>query len=243
MPLGQVVNLYFDTTKYGSSSSILLQGLTSPNTQPSQGLIGGDIFTLILWPRATSGVQGAATTTVQLANPSEMGFTGKLTTNLGATTTLFSVFGFTEQVDGNGNYSYSAILSLDTDELLGSEDGTVIGALNGKTSINVMGEIENFGALIGGVTQELRLQFPLVIYPPVYNGTEGSPQPGSPSYYNTAQSDARYAQNTPAGGSYEIVPDGAGGFLFKLWNPTQAKFQSVYLTGAAGAEQLVIGQN
>jgi hypothetical protein len=242
MALAQVVNIYFDTTKYGSAGSLLLQGLTSPATLSSVGMIGGDIFTLNLWPRATSQAQGAATTTVQLANPSEMGFTGKITGYLSASTTLFEAFGFTELQDGNGNYYYQAILSLNTDELVGVSDG----ALNGKSLLLVTGEIENFGALIGGVTQEQRLQFPIIVYPPVYTGTEGSPTPSSPGYYNTTQSDARYMPLVPAIGSFEAVVDEGDGtqtLRFKLWNVDQGKFQTVYLRGAASVEELVISSS
>lgn len=65
----------------------------------------------------------------------------------------------------------------------------------------------------------------------------GEDTPSGSSYYTDEQCDARFAQKTPTNGSYRIKD----GQHFQLYNQTQAKWHTLFVTGAAGAEQLSIG--
>jgi hypothetical protein len=44
----------------------------------------------------------------------------------------------------------------------------------------------------------------------------------------------------PVNGSYRLLTNGNGTFL-QLWNPTQSKWHTVFVSGAAGTETLVLG--
>lgn len=178
MSLSPVVNLYFDTTQYGNYNRQLLQSLLSSKLLDQLGIVAEDVLTLNLWPRATSGIIGASTTTVQLANPGELFFSMKAIGALNATTLLASASGFSEEQDGNGNYYYTATLSLQTSQL--------IAALGDETYLPVLLELENVG------TGLQRFQFPANVYPAVYSGSETLPTSALPSIWNASQSDARY---------------------------------------------------
>ena len=178
--LSPVLNLYFDTTKYGASSQQLLQSLLSPTLLAQLGIVAEDVLTLNLWPRATSGIVGANTTSVQLANPGALIFSAKEIGDLNAGTLLLYANGFTEQTDDNGNYYYTSQLSLQKSQLLA--------AIGDQTYLPVLLELENVGTGFG----YQRFQFPATIYPAVYIGTETLPTSALPTIWDAVQSDARY---------------------------------------------------
>lgn len=179
-PLTPVVNIYFDTTKYGNSSKQLLSSLLSQALLDQLGMVAEDQLTLNLWPRATTSVIGASSTTVQLANPGAMQFSGKAVGALNATTLLLNATGFTELQDGNSNYYYTTQLSLQKSQLI-----TAIGV---NPYLPVVLELENVGTSYG----YQRFQFQANIYPAVYIGTETLPTSALPSIWNAVQSDLRY---------------------------------------------------
>lgn len=56
----------------------------------------------------------------------------------------------------------------------------------------------------------------------------------------TPPNDLTGLPEAPANGTYRVVTNGSGSFL-QLWNPTQSKWHTVWITGAAGAEILNFG--
>lgn len=178
--LSPVINIYFDTTQYGNSGKQLLQSLLSALSLDQLGIVAEDILTLNIWPRVTSGIIGANTTTEQLANPGALTFSAKAIGALNAGTLLIYANGFTEEVDGNGNYYYTTQLSLQNRQL--------IAAIGDEAYLPVLLELENVGTSFG----YQRFQFPANIYPAVYIGTETLPTSALPTIWNAVQSDARY---------------------------------------------------
>lgn len=185
MALGTVV-LPFDIGAYGQPSKTILNGITDPNTAPSFGMVAGDQFNLVLYPRAQSGTLGNPTTTSQLPSGSSIIVTGKPALSPGSATVLFLSSSFSESnTNGtSGDWRYSGRLNLDTPELLA--------ALPSNTStiqVTLVIEINEGG---GGVQRFLA---PITINNPTYTGAEGAPAVATPGYLTAFESLAQFVQN------------------------------------------------
>jgi hypothetical protein len=145
--------------------------------------------------------------------------------DLNATDPLFSAVDFTA-VGSDETLHYEATLNLDT---------TTLAALfTDSTTATVAALLDVVYLSADATVRETQVaQFPVTIYRALYLGTEGVPTSGSPSY----PAPSAIALKAPVNGGYFI--DSAA--LFKLWNPTQAIYQTIWLDGAPGAETLHIG--
>jgi hypothetical protein len=182
MSISYAAQLPFDVAAYGKPNVAILNGITDPSPG-SLGLVAGDQLTLQLYPRAkTSGI-GSATTSVQMDSGFSIIVTGKPLATPDANTVLFIASSFTESQDANGNWVYSAVLDMDTDELAAA-------FANNQLTLQVMLVIE----ITTGANGPKRYLMPITAYNETYSGTEGAPTRATPGYLNQTASDARYAQ-------------------------------------------------
>jgi len=168
MSLSQVLQVPFAPSRYGQPGGVLLPDLVNSQAQGSLGLIEDDDFLIQLFPRILPGSIGAATSTLQLSSGGSIVFTIKTVIGISGSTLLAEATDFTEYQDGNGNWYYAALLSL--------QATAVAAALGSSASVACIGEIritDSTGAI-------MRYQFNITLYQAVYEGTESSPTAPTP---------------------------------------------------------------
>lgn len=185
-----------------------------------------DRFTVSVWLTEETGVATQPTTVVALpAEFTRISMGARPVSNLEEEGLLFSAVDF-EAVGSGQALHYEAMLSLNTEEIDAKFEA--LGAT--ARSIEALLDIELSNA-DNTKRKTIVLQWPVTIRRDIFRGTEGVPTPGTPTY---PPADA-LALNTPEDGGYRIL----GGVL-ELWNPTQAKYQPIALSGDAGEETLVV---
>lgn len=178
------VLLPFDMGAYSSPASCILASLTSATPAPRFALTAGDQVNLIIAPRTNPGVAGQPTTSYTLPVGMTIAVTGKLITNLDASSLLFLATSFTHSTDLNGNDLYTGLLNLNTSELAAAIP-------TGVQSVAVMLVIELTDT--SGNTQ--RFLCSITVFNETYSGGEGSPTPGTPTFLTAAQTYAGFVNN------------------------------------------------
>ncbi|MCE0498803.1 MAG: hypothetical protein LV481_12740 [Methylacidiphilales bacterium] len=223
MSLGTLI-LPFDTGAYGSPNTAILNGITDGSVDANFAMVQGDQLSLVLYPRAQNIVKGQPTSTVRLPSGASIVVTGKPLATPGADSILFGATGFTEAQDGNGNWTYTGELNLNTTEL-----AAAIGS--NQLSIPVLLVIDIVAS--GGAPQ--RYLALITIYNQVYSGSEGTPAPATPEFLTETQSDARYAMLAPAQGSYRVKTETDGTVNLQFYNATTQLWHTLFPGGPAGA--------
>lgn len=137
---------------------------------------------------------------------------------------LFSATEFTE-VGSGSTFHYEAELSLHTTQIDDLFDSATTKTAAALLDIELSNELGDKRLTLVG-------QWPTTIQRDIYTGDEVAPDDAVPPY----PASTAIALKAPADGGYRIH-----GVNFQLWNPTQGKYQTVFITGAAGAETLAIG--
>ncbi len=184
----------------------------------------GDRFTISLWLLDETG---SAVTPLEVAamdaDYTHISVAARATADLDEDL-LFSATAFAE-VGEDDELHYEATLNLNTEQIaaLFTSDTT-------KTAAALLDiELSNDA---GDKRLTVVGQWPVTIQRDIYIGDEVAPDDADPAY---PAADA-IALKAPTDGGYRIHNNN-----FQLWNPTQGKYQTIYITGAAGAETLAIG--
>lgn len=148
----------------------------------------------------------------------------------GASPTLLA---YTEEFVLENSTTWSALLN--------ANDSRLVAHVAGQTSTSVNLELV---CLIDG-RRRISPNLPVSVQPPIIPSL--ATVEGGPSYYTAAQTNAAIASaisplaRRSITGKYRFKSDGS----LQLWNPDQSKWQSLTLSGGAGAELISIntGEN
>lgn len=219
MPFARTFDLFIDVAKTGGKPCLLIRksGATDPET-PS--LMQGDVLTLRLFFREVLSGEFADSTATTIATGDVITLAAKK--DVDQTDLLFSASSFTAGTDTTYGAYYAATLDLTTAELEAALD-----AAEDTLTVPVDIEVQN-----AANTRRSTFRFTVDVVQQVYAG-ETDPAPAEPSY----PAPAAIMLKNPTGANYRVS---AGG-NFQLWNPTQSKWHTIWITGAAGAEQVTLG--
>jgi len=225
MSLGTLL-LPFDTGAYGSPNSAILNGITNGSVDGNFAMVQGDQFSLVLYPRVQPTVNGQPTTTQRLPVGCSVIVTGKPLATPGAASVLFQAADFTEAQDGNGNWTYTGLLDLDTEELAAAIGANVL-------SIPVLLVIDIIAE--GGAPQ--RFLALITVYNQVYSGTEAAPTEATSGFLSQAQSDARYLRNISGS---QAITSGATSVTVtgQTWPSVPAAIIAVVLKDGGAADNI-----
>ena len=186
-----------------------------------------DSFTLSLYLCKETGNVAAPITVISLPTGyTRIALGARSADNLAEAGLLFSATAFTPVGSGQ-TLHYDALVSLNTAAITAKfpdSDTT-------KATLAVLLDIElrnEDASQILTVVSQARA----TIHRDIYRPDEGIPASGDPAYPLASALMLR----APADAGYRFTADN----LFQLWNPTQGIYQTVFLTGAAGAESIVI---
>ena len=225
MSLGTLI-LPFDTGAYGAPNTAILNGITNGSVDGNFAMVQGDELSLVLYPRVQPLITGQPTTTQRLPSGCSIIVTGKPLATPGASSVLFQAANFTEAQDGNGNWTYTGYLDLDTTELAAAIGANVI-------SIPILLVIDIIAS--GGASQ--RYLALITVYNQVYSGSEGQPTGATSGYLSQAQSDARYLRNISGtaaitSGASSVVVTG------QTWPSVPVAVIAVVLKNGAAADNI-----
>jgi hypothetical protein len=198
------------------------------NTTPlgTAALHQNDRFTLSLYFVEETGSATNQLTVVPIPTQfTRIALAARSADNLVEDFLLFSATDFT-QIGTGEDLHYEAYLNLTTGGLEAKfpVDEPTKRALNALLDIELRSE--------DGTDRLTPVrQWLLTITRDIYRGIEGVPVDGDPVYPLPGS----IALKAPTDGGYRI-----NGVNLQLWNATQEIYQTVYLTGGAGAESLVI---
>lgn len=209
------LDFYIDVTKSGGRAC-LLDGLSSQQLAEQTQVMQNDVLPVRVYFRRPGG-QGAASTSESLPSGSQMLLVSKIDPD--DEELLFNANGFAQGTE-SGQVYYESTLDL-TPEAIAT-------AMADKDTIEVVVDVLVQNA---ANTQRSTFRFPVTINQPVYAG-EGDPAPGAPSY----PLPAAIMLKAPEGGNYRV-----DGVNLQIWNETQGKYQTVYLTGVDGETQWNFG--
>lgn len=177
-----------------------------------------DVATGVAKLAQTATIKVGADVPVKLTFSAAPGTVGDIQLALGSDTPAPTTLAFTDDFASENSTTYTALLDASDTRLATHLSG------KGPTTVNV-----ELVCVLDGV-RRVAPNVQVTVQPRVISGPESSA--GGPAYLTETQTTALLA---PPEGVFKI-----DGQLLKLWNPTRGVYQTISLSGAAGAEQLVI---
>ena len=188
----------------------------------------GDRYTLSLWLATETGLATAPLAVAALpAEFDSIALGARSKDNLEEADLLFSVTDWAEVGTGD-TLHYEAEINFGTTSIAAKFPEANVT----KRFQDALLDIELLNSGDPTLRRTIVSQWPVRIDRDINRGTEGVPVDGDPAY----PLPGAIALKAPTDGGYRI-----DGVNLQLWNSTQGIYQTIYLTGASGAEALTIG--
>lgn len=213
------MNLFWDRQNHK-----MMTALTSPQSVSRLDLVIRDTYEVSLAVMTPQTILGSPYVAGEVSAGQSIRFGAKAP---GSFVGGFLFSALTWVLTGSGTTArYTADLSLNT--------AALINAIGTSAYLDVVGEFVVIGAALENIDST---QVNIRVMPDVIRGTEGALADPDPPYATVDYVDAAIAGAIPINGANTRFHNG----YFQVWNATQSKWHTLWATGAAGSETLMLG--